>query len=269
MGAFGEPDWPSALRLLALAAERGFPPAVGQLAVLAAMGGAGQPELASALAPAELAGTLDHHRLLVPAAGSVLNDDPRICAFPAFIDAAVCAWLIERARKRLERALVYDVVNQVDYAGETRTNSAATFNAMAADLVHLLVQTRIAGACGQPVIHMEAPTVLHYAVGETIGDHYDFVDPAHPSHADEIRRRGTRVLTFLVYLNADYTGGETVFPKLGISHAGQAGEGMYFVNTLVDGQADKRTLHNGRPPTKGEKWIFSQFVRDRAEQVEP
>jgi len=248
-GVPGQPDWPQALRLLALADERGFTPARAQLEVLASMGAAGD--------------ATDVPRLLSTRPGSVLHDDPRICAFPDFVSPRVCDWLIERARGRLERALVYDVVNQTDFAGETRTNSAAALSIMEADLVHLLVQSRIAAACGQPVAHMEAPTVLHYAVGETIGDHYDFVDPAHPGYADEIRTRGTRVLTFLVYLNGDYSGGETVFPKLGLSHAGQRGEGMYFVNTLGDGQADVRTLHNGRPPTRGEKWVFSQFVRNR------
>ncbi len=48
-------------------------------------------------------------------------------------------------------------------------------------------------------------------------------------------------------------------------HAGQRGEGLLFVNTLPDGQANLRTLHSGEPPTRGEKWVFSQFVRDRPE----
>jgi prolyl 4-hydroxylase len=113
--------------------------------------------------------------------------------------------------------------------------------------------------------HMEAATVLHYAVGETIGDHFDFVDPAHPGYAEEIRRFGHRVVTFLVYLNSGYEGGETVFPRLGLEHSGQRGEGLFFVNTLADGQPNLRTLHNGRPPTRGEKWVFSQFIRNRPE----
>jgi len=131
-----------------------------------------------------------------------------------------------------------------------RTNSFAVFNAMEADLVHLMVQTRMSIGCGQPVSHMEASTVLHYAVGQTIGYHYDFVDPADPGQAEDVRIRGHRVATFLIYLNDGYQGGETVFPRIGVSHAGQRGEGLLFVNTLPDGQPDLRTLHSGEPPTQ-------------------
>lgn len=248
-GFAGAPNWAAALRLLNLAAERGWAPAQGQLDVLASMSAGSD--------------AIDLRELLAVAPGSVIHEDPRICLFPEFLSDAICDWLIDSARGRLVRALVYDVVNKVDVAGDTRTNSAANFNIMDADLVHLAVQARIAAACGQPVAHMEPPAVLHYAVGETIGDHYDFIDPEQPGFAEEVRARGTRVLTFLVYLNADYEAGETVFPRLALSHAGRRGEGMYFVNTLADGQADIRTLHNGKPPTRGEKWIFSQFVRNR------
>ena len=40
------------------------------------------------------------------------------------------------------------------------------------------------------------------------------------------------------------------------------GEAVYFVNA-GNGRADTRTLHAGRSPAAGEKWIISQFVRDR------
>jgi hypothetical protein len=38
---------------------------------------------------------------------------------------------------------------------------------------------------------------------------------------------------------------------------------LYFVNALPDASPDLRTVHAGRPPTAGEKWIVSQFIRDR------
>jgi hypothetical protein len=103
----------------------------------------------------------------------------------------------------------------------------------------------------------------HYDVGEQIGDHFDFVDPKVPNYADEIAKRGERVVTFLVYLNDDFGGGETDFPALGMHHKGASGEGLFFVNALASGGPDTRMRHAGRPPSSGEKWIVSQFIRDR------
>jgi len=267
-GFDGAPDWRAALQLLGLAAERGWTFAGVQLEVLASMLGTESDASRSARrSAAKLAGWLSEEaqlkQLLVPGPGSMLHADPQIGLFTSFVSAAVCDWLIERSRGRLERARVYDAYKHTDFVDESRTNSQAIFPIVDADLVHMLVQARMASACRVPVSHMEAPTVLHYAVGETIGNHYDFVDPSHPNYAEEIRRSGNRKITFLVYLNEDYEGGETAFPKLELSHSGRRGEGLFFVNTLEDGHANVRTLHNGRPPTRGEKWVFSQFIRNR------
>lgn len=260
-GVFAPPDWPAALALLSLAAERGWPPAQRQLDVLASMADAGAEPASALLDESRL------RRLLVPSSGTILSAEPRIAVFPRFVNDTVCAWLIDRARGRLERARVYDAHRRADYVDESRTNSSAVFNLMEADLVQIMVQARMAVACGQPMNHMEASTVLHYAVGETIGHHYDFVDPSHPDYAVEVRTSGNRVVTFLVYLNDDYDGGETEFPRVGVSHRGTRGEGLYFVNTLPDGQPNVLTLHTGRAPTRGEKWVFSQFVRNRPEAL--
>jgi hypothetical protein len=272
-GVDGSPDWRAALRLAGVAAERGWEPARGQLAALASMvdrpPAASSPARPAPTSAARLADWLAEdvrlRQLLIPAAGAVLHADPRICAFPEFVSAPVCDWLVERARNKLVRARVYDAFTQTDFVDESRTNSSAIFHGMDADLVHMLVQTRMAAACAIPVSHMEASTVLHYAVGEAIDNHYDFVDPSHPNYDEEIRAFGNRVVTFLIYLNDGYDGGETAFPRLEISHAGRRGEGLYFVNTLADGHANVRTLHSGRPPTRGEKWVFSQFVRNRSQ----
>lgn len=261
-GVVAAPDWRAALELLTLAAERGWAPASAQLEVLESMLSPG-----ALRSPAALGEAASLRQLLVPRAGLVIHEDPRICKFPGFVSERVCDWLIDRARGRLERARVYDAEKHADIVDDSRTNSFAVFNAMEADLVHLLVQTRMSIGCGQPVSHMEASTVLHYAVGQTIGHHYDFVDPEHPGYADEVRTRGHRVATFLIYLNDGYEGGATIFPRIGVRHVGQRGEGLLFVNTLPDGQPNLRTLHSGEPPTQGEKWVFSQFVRDRAELV--
>jgi prolyl 4-hydroxylase len=260
-GIGGAPDWQAALRLLVLAADRGWADAQEQLLVLASVL---RPDATAATSRA-IVESADLRRLLAPpAAGTLIHDDPRIGVLPNFLNERVCARLIERSHGKLERARVYDAFTHTDFVDESRTNSSAMFSLTEADMVHMLVQSRMSLAVGLPVSHMEAPTVLHYAVGETIGNHFDFVDPAHAGYEEEIRQFGNRSITFLVYLNVGgYTSGETVFPHLGVSHSGHLGEGLFFVNTHDDGTPNLRTLHNGRAPTSGEKWIVSQFIRDR------
>lgn len=118
-------------------------------------------------------------------------------------------------------------------------------------------------ACNIPMKQMEGTAILHYKPGEEISEHFDFVDPNLPNYEQEIRDNGQRIITFLIYLNEEYEGGETAFTELDLSYKGQTGDGIYFVNALPDGSSDLRTKHAGRPTSSGEKWIVSQFIRNR------
>lgn len=193
-----------------------------------------------------------------------LHQDPRVHAFTGLVRRELCQFFISLAPGRLEAARVYDPVDRADIIVPHRNNTQAIFGIVTAELAHVLLQARLAAACGVPTRHMEAPAVLHYAPGQEIANHYDFVDPdSTADYAGEVARNGQRMITFLVYLNDDYEGGETDFPRLGIHYKGRTGDGLYFVNTLPDQAPDRRTLHAGRPPLRGEKWLVTQFVRSR------
>jgi prolyl 4-hydroxylase len=265
-GVYVQSNLAEALGLLTAAAERGWAAAQAQLLALSP-----DRELASLgtrdQIPADywnrLANSIDLGFWNSAPEGKTLSESPLIRSFADFVPKSVCRWMIDCSSGRLNRALVYDAGKGQDYASETRTNSWAQFDLMASEFIHLLVQLRMQAACGVPLHNMEANAILHYAVGEEITNHYDFVDPETPNYEQDVARNGQRILTFLVYLNDDYEGGETEFPELGILHKGQAGEGLYFVNTLENNEPDLRTAHAGRPPSAGEKWIVSQFVRGR------
>ncbi|RPI62659.1 MAG: hypothetical protein EHM50_03575, partial [Lysobacterales bacterium] len=175
----------------------------------------------------------------------------------------VCSWLIGRAAGRLSRALVYEALRKEVTEHPTRTNTAASFDMLATDFVCVLTQLRMAAALDVPFRQFEPLTVLHYAESEEITEHYDFVDPNVPDYEQEIAQRGQRIATFLIYLNDAYDGGETEFPRVGVRQKGRKTQGIVFINALPDGSADLRTLHAGRPPKRGEKWIVSQFIRNR------
>jgi hypothetical protein len=262
LGAYVEQSWGRALGLLVFAAEKGSAAARAQVEIFARRPPAEREPMAGEWR--RLAETIDLTSWISPARSSTLNADPAVRSFPEFTEDSVCSWLIERARANLKRALVYDPAHGRDIADNMRTNTAAGFDLMTADLVQVALQYRMAASVGLPIDNMEGPTVLHYEVGEQITDHYDFLNPQSPNYRDEISRRGERIITFLVYLNDDYEGGETDFPRLGIRHRGRRREGLLFVNALPSGPPDLRMVHAGTPPTSGEKWIVSQFIRNRA-----
>lgn len=263
IGMFVEQSWETALAALTFSAERGWGPAQRQLRILAT-----DRELAGReIIPArwtQLAATIDVGLWHAPSPGATISESPLVRHFPVFVSAEACDWLIDKARWRLVRAPVYSQATRMEKISETRTNTWAMFNVLEADLVSVLVQARMCANTGVPFRCLEPLSVLHYAVGEEITEHFDFVDPLRtPDYERELAENGQRVLTFLVYLNDDYAGGKTEMSAAGLSHKGQKGEGLFFVNAHPNGDPDRRTLHAGRPPTQGEKWIVSQFMRSR------
>ena len=91
----------------------------------------------------------------------------------------------------------------------------------------------------------------------------DYLDTTQPGYAREVAERGQRVATFLLYLNDDYEGGETEFPFLGFRYKGKKGDALLFWNVTPSGAPDLNTRHAGTPPTSGEKWVLSQWLRQR------
>lgn len=256
-------DWDAALNWLQRAAELGSRTARGALRALCA-----DRELAARAADDAdcwnllRAGT-DIAALVAAPAVRTLHRDPPIHSAPDFAPPPLCEWLMAQARGRLKRAEVYNPHTKGLEQTPERTNSAALMNLLNTDLAQIVLQARIAATVGKPFGHLEPAFVLHYAPGQVFHDHYDFVDPETPGYRDEIARNGQRVLTFLLYLNDDYQGGETEFPRLGLSHRGTLGEGFFFANVTADGEPATATLHAGRPAANGEKWVLTQFVRDR------
>ena len=266
LGAYVPQSWSGAFETLGVAAEREWEPARRQLLALMPdhpltretqrPGGPANVwrRLAAEAAHAESQWTA---ALATPWPGS------RVHTIEHLLHSEVCAWLIERSHGKLTRARVYDSIAGTDRVHATRANTAAVFNLVDAQFVHVLVQSRMARACGMPLSNMEPLTILHYATGEQVRNHFDFVDPQSPHYAEELSRYGQRRATFLIYLNDDYGAGETDFPELGIRFKGGTGTGLLFVNAGEDDAPDLRMLHAGLPPSAGEKWLASQFIRSR------
>jgi prolyl 4-hydroxylase len=240
MGVGRAPDWTKALDSLSEAASRGSGSAQGQLDVVA-----NRP-------PTEL--------LRAPDAQTI-SLNPLIRTVPGFASPAECHWLIATAEPRMERAIIYSTETGEQGVDPGRTNQFALFTFVHLDVVVEAIRARIASAIGAPLPCLEVSQVLRYAPCEEFAPHHDFLDAQ--TMAREIAVRGQRAVTVLLYLNEEFEGGETSFPELGIEHRAKTGDALIFSNVDPRGQPDPRTRHAGRPPTSGEKWLFSQWVRDR------
>jgi hypothetical protein len=250
-GAYLKQDWRQALQLLGQAAAAGDVAAQGQLACL-------QPPGAPAASWQKMAERVPLPAWLQAAGQETLHENVR--RVPELAPLPACTWLIGRAHGRLQPALVYDAVSRENQVHEMRTNTMALFDYATFDVVQFLLQARMSLTCGYPMQHFETPMVLHYAVGQEITPHFDFIDANAPDYTAQIREQGQRMITFLLYLNDDYDGGETTFPELDIVHRGAAGSGLYFINAHADLTPNRKMIHTGSPPVRGEKWIVSQFI---------
>lgn len=191
-------------------------------------------------------------------------DRPEVWKIEDFLSPAVCDWLQSRAAPHLVQAPVYDAETGAPRIKQSRSNRAASFDILDCDLVMMLARARIARACGLPVLGLEPVQVLNYRIGEAFTPHYDWLDAEKTGHQADLAENGQRAATFLTYLNDDYEGGETEMEAIGLKYRGRTGDALFWANTRPDGRIDLATRHAGLPPTSGEKWVYSQWLRERA-----
>jgi TPR repeat protein len=246
MGAGRPQSWSRTFAFLDLAAERGSESARAQLGLL----GRGGP-------------AIDLAALLAPPAKRSLSDAPRVRAVDGFATPEECEWIIGLASGKLQPARVWDPATGENRNDPSRTNDATDLGLAETDVVVEIVRARIAAVGNLPVPVFETPQVMRYSAGQAFHPHYDYLDPEEPADRAQLQRLGQRIATFLLYLNDDFEGGETAFPEIGLRHRGRKGDGLLFANVDDRRAPEPKALHAGLPPTRGEKWILSQWVRDR------
>lgn len=205
--------------------------------------------------------------LFPPPSIASINRDPDIIALKAVVPPSICRWLIERGHARLTPGRVNHISDGAPAPDPMRTAHAAHFQLLDMDIVLAMTLERIARATGLSVHQFEPANLLHYAPGQEYKAHFDFINPAVPGFQEQLAIFGQRIATALVYLNDDYDGGETAFPNLGFKFRGQPGDALVFLNVGADGRPHRASLHAGLPPTRGEKWVLSIWIRDRVQPI--
>ena len=258
-GIQNPPDWDRALEMLQRAAQTGWLPAQEQLRFLADGSGENFDHLRK---------RIDVASWLRPPETKVVCEWPRMLIARRLMRDGECARVIEKARGKLRRAGIYDLETGAETVVDERSNSKAELSLLDIDVPFVMLIARMSSMLGLPSQFFEPTNVLHYAPGQEFKPHHDFLSTNEPGLAANVKALGQRIVTLLVYLNDRYEGGETRFPQLNYAFKGAAGDALMFGNVNAKGEPDERTLHAGTPPLSGEKWVLSQWVRNRPAVLE-
>ena len=231
-GTGAPPDWAQAVELLKSAANTD-PFASRELALISGM------NLGPDGAPLD---TFD---------GELLSPAPEVRMFRGIFSPAECDFLMDEAERRLSPSVVIDPQTRQLVPNPVRTSEGASFPlAVENPAIHAL-NRRLAAASRTDVAQGEPLQVLKYSAGQEYRPHFDAIDGAD----------NQRILTFLVYLNDDFDGGETFFVSSGLKVKGRKGDGLLFRNADESGRLDPNGQHAGLPPTNGVKFLASRWIR--------
>jgi hypothetical protein len=266
-GAWVPQSWDTALDFLEVGARLGSRRAQGQLRLLARPRAAGEVsdetgDQADDGYWASLRRKVDLSPWLTTPDRRVLWEAPRVRMSEDFAPSWVGGWIISQVRGRMRQALMYHGDVKQDVVDPHRSCSDFEYDLLDSDLILTLIRNRVAAVTGLPVAAMEPPRVFHYALGQDIKPHYDRLNDGIADYARS-GYKGDRIVTFLLYLNDDFDGGELEFPLVGQRFKGKMGDGLYFAHVNQEGTRERLSLHAGLPIRRGEKYVLSQWIHDR------
>ena len=179
-----------------------------------------------------------------------------------FLTPMECQYLINKIDENNVRSTVVNSNDQGRIESEFRTSSSAFLPLEDGVIAILNKKMHEALPDTVPFDKSEEPQGQKYDVGQKFDDHTDYFDINDPkSYAMHTEGRGQRNWTFMIYLNDVEEGGETDFPELGLKFHPKRGKAVIWKNLLPNGEGNRYTLHAGRPPVKGTKYIITKWFR--------
>ncbi|WP_296420042.1 prolyl hydroxylase family protein [Pseudooctadecabacter sp.] len=111
----------------------------------------------------------------------------------------------------------------------------------------------------------ESPELISYDAGGEFKLHFDgALSGVMPEYAGTNCPPSQRIFTAVLYLNEDFTGGTTEFPRLDVEIQPKKGRVLFWQNTKPGTtNVHPFSMHQGCPVFEGNKRIISFWFRDR------
>jgi len=183
-----------------------------------------------------------------------------ITEYDHFLTPEECDQLIELARPRLVESKVYESAADTLDRSIRVSMQCWIHDTERVPLVEQL-NRKIERIVNIPSSAYESLQIVRYQEGGFYRPHYDACNDT-PEKCQRMNDKfgSQRYITFLIYLNDDFEGGGTHFPKLPFTTRPRKGTAIMFFNTDPKGMIVESALHGGEPIQKGEKWICNRWI---------
>jgi prolyl 4-hydroxylase len=124
------------------------------------------------------------------------------------------------------------------------------------------LKEKISKIINVPVENFEQLHVVKYEIGGQYKVHHDYFHANMDYFENVMKRGGQRTHSALIYLNEDFEGGETDFPKIPYRAIPKKNKLIIWKNVDENNKVEYNSLHAGLPVTKGIKYIGIFWIRE-------
>lgn len=104
--------------------------------------------------------------------------------------------------------------------------------------------------------HFEKTQIQRYYAGQYVASHMDYFN------CGQYVTNNDKMATLIIYLNDDFSGGETSFDFLNIKVKPEKGSALFF-NYHYDNNIKTKSKHGGLPVLEGTKYIITCWIREK------
>jgi prolyl 4-hydroxylase len=177
-----------------------------------------------------------------------------------FIDEDTCDRIIELSLEKLRPARVLSGTSSTESIH--RTADYTWIENQESELV-TKIKDKICEMINISPEKTEDLHIVRYNIGGEFKEHFDFFIPQTDYYDNCMNRGGQRTHSIIIYLNDDFEGGETYFPRESVKIKPEKGKLVMWSNITEDGRLDFDKLHSGLPITSGTKYIATIWVREK------
>ena len=168
-----------------------------------------------------------------------------------------CDYIIGKAESSFARSTVVGI----DGPDESRTSETAWVSKD--DPIARKILERACELTGKSYENTEDLQVVRYKPGTYYRAHHDACCEDSEACSLFENKGGQRVGTLLVYLNDDFTDGETHFPDFGdLKMKAPPGSAIFFKPLGSEDKCHPKALHAGLPISSGTKYVCNAWVRE-------